>query len=239
MVTAGTNKGKLGVKDLLTRGILSGALLGIATTFAFQVSIQFGVGATGAILFPVGFVMIVLLGLELVTGNFAVVPLGVLQGKITMADLARNWGWVFAGSLIGALAYAVLFYGTIGAATPVTQRLVEIAQAKTIAYESQGFDGMRMVFFKAILCNWMVTMGVVMGFTSTSTIGKLVAMWLPIMTFFALGFEHSVVNIVGGALFTGLALYFTYGKAPEKAAAPAPVLSRAPILEGAGADGGS
>jgi len=93
------------------------------------------------------------------------------------------------------------------------------------------------------LCNWMVTMGVVMGLTSQSTIGKIAAMWLPILTFFAQGFEHSVVNmfvipagmilgaqvsladwwvwnqipvtlgnIVGGFIFTGLALYITYKK---------------------------
>jgi formate/nitrite transporter FocA (FNT family) len=48
---------------------------------------------------------------------------------------------------------------------------------------------------KAILCNWMVTLGVVMALTSQSTIGKIVAMWLPILTFFAQGFEHSVVNM--------------------------------------------
>lgn len=52
-----------------------------------------------------------------------------------------------------------------------------------------------MVFVKALLCNWMVTMGVVMGLTSTSTLGKIAALWLPIFTFFALGLEHSVVNM--------------------------------------------
>jgi formate/nitrite transporter FocA (FNT family) len=50
-------------------------------------------------------------------------------------------------------------------------------------------------FVKAILCNWMVCMGVVMGLTSQSTLGKITACWLPVFTFFALGFEHSVVNM--------------------------------------------
>ena len=78
MIQTGTNKGKLGAKDLLIRGILSGALLGFATTLALTGAAQTGVGLVGALIFPVGFVMIVLLGLELVTGNFALVPLGVL-----------------------------------------------------------------------------------------------------------------------------------------------------------------
>src|SRR5256885_12489842 len=41
----------------------------------------------------------------------------------------------------------------------------------------------------------MVTLGVAMALTSQSTIGKIAAMWLPILTFFAQGFEHSVVNM--------------------------------------------
>lgn len=45
----------------------------------------------GAILFPVGFVMLVLLGLELATGNFAVLPPAVAAGEITMSRLLRNW----------------------------------------------------------------------------------------------------------------------------------------------------
>jgi formate/nitrite transporter len=195
MVAAGAGKGKLMPRDLLIRGFLSGALLGFATTLAFQTNIQFGGSIIGAVIFPVGFVMIVLLGLELVTGNFALVPLAILQRKITLADLSRNWSFVFIGNLLGSLAYAGMFFAATTGTTPVTDRLVEIAQAKTIAYESQGLTGLQVVFFKAVLCNWMVTMGVVMAMTSTTTAGKIVAMWLPIMTFFAQGFEHSVVNM--------------------------------------------
>jgi formate/nitrite transporter FocA (FNT family) len=64
---------------------------------------------------------------------------------------------------------------------------------------------MREVFFKAVLCNWMVTMGVVLAMTSTSTAGKILAMWLPIKTFFAQGFEHSVVNmfVIPAGMFLG------------------------------------
>ena len=204
MVAAGTAKGKLGVADMLIRGSLSGALLGFATTLAFQTNIQFGKTVTGGIIFPIGFVMIVLLGLEGGTGNFALVPLGVLARKLSMADLGRNWSWVFLGNLLGGLLYALIFYASTNSGTPVADRLVDVAQAKTVAYQAQGFDGMRQLFFKAMLCNWMVTMGVVMAMTSTSTVGKIVAMWLPIMTFFAQGFEHSVVNmfvIPAGMLF--------------------------------------
>lgn len=195
MIQAGTNKGKLGVRDLLIRGGLSGALLGFATTLALTGTAQTGAAIVGALIFPVGFVMIVLLGLELVTGNFAVVPLGVLERKISMGNLWWNWSWVFLGNLLGAVLYAVLFAKTLAPSAPLVKSLMTISEAKTLGYAKLGFEGMEASFIKAILCNWMVTLGVVMSFTSQSTIGKIAAMWLPILTFFAQGFEHSVVNM--------------------------------------------
>ena len=195
LIQGGTNKGKLGIKDLLIRGILSGALLGIATTLALTGSVQTGLGIVGALVFPVGFVMIVLLGLELVTGNFALVPLGVMDGKLKIGNLWSNWLWVFLGNLIGGILYAVLFAKTLAPAAPLAKALISASEAKTLGYAKLGYDGLLSVFIKAILCNWMVTMGVVMSLTSQSTMGKIAAMWLPILTFFAQGFEHSVVNM--------------------------------------------
>jgi formate/nitrite transporter FocA (FNT family) len=84
-------------------------LLGVATTLALTGTAQTGAAIVVHLIFPVGFVMIVLLGLELVTGNFAVVPLGVLERKITMTNLWWNWSWVFLGNLLGSLLYAMLF----------------------------------------------------------------------------------------------------------------------------------
>src|SRR5690625_2439881 len=55
--------------------------------------------------------------------------------------------------------------------------------------------GLITMFVNALLCNWMVTMGAVMNFTSKATIGKIAAMWMPVFIFFAQGFEHAVVNM--------------------------------------------
>jgi formate/nitrite transporter FocA (FNT family) len=138
LTTAGTNKAKLPVRDLLVRGMLSGALLGFATTLAFTASTQLGKGIAGAIIFPVGFVMIVLLGLELVTGNFALVPLGLIERRISLSQLAANWTWVFVGNLLGCLLYAVLFVLTTTSSTAIGQNIVQIAAAKTTAYKAMG-----------------------------------------------------------------------------------------------------
>ena len=211
MIQAGAAKGRLGTKDLLIRGLLSGALLGFATTLAFTATAQTGLGIVGALIFPVGFVMIVLLGLELVTGNFALVPLGVMDGKIKGADLMFNWSWVFLGNLIGGVLYAFLFAKTLSSAAPLAKMIVNVSEAKTLGYAKLGYEGIVSAFIKAILCNWMVTMGVVMGLTSQSTIGKIAAMWLPILTFFAQGFEHSVVNmfVIPAGMILGAQVSFT------------------------------
>lgn len=200
MITAGSYKASLGIKDLLIRGSLSGALLGFATTLAITATAQTHLPIVGALIFPVGFVMIVLLGLELVTGSFALLPTSFAQNKIGFAKMVENWSWVFIGNLIGSLLYAGLFvaattkFGHVESSA-VIELIKKIAVAKTVGYEHLGIDGIFTVFTKAILCNWMVTLGVVMALTSTTTIGKIFAMWLPILTFFAQGFEHAVVNM--------------------------------------------
>jgi formate/nitrite transporter FocA (FNT family) len=91
---------------LLVRGVLSGALLGFATSLAIGATVQTGQPIVGALIFPVGFVMIVLLGLELVTGSFALLPLAMLRGRATPGTVLVNWSWVFAGNLMGSVFYA-------------------------------------------------------------------------------------------------------------------------------------
>ena len=257
MVQAGAAKARLGPLDLLIRGCLSGALLGFATSLAVGATVQTGQPLVGALVFPVGFVMIVLLGLELVTGSFALLPMAWIARQTTPSVIITNWSWVFLGNLIGSLFYGgllVIALTMAGQVEPsgVADRIRQIAEAKTIGYAHFGAAGMLTVFVKAILCNWMVCFGVVMAMASTSTIGRIAGAWMPILIFFAQGFEHSVVNmfiiptgmlmgakvsvadwwvwnqipvtlgnLVGGGLFTGLALYITYARKPAEAPAAA------------------
>jgi formate transporter len=200
MIEASRVKLALAPRDLLIRGALSGALLGTATSFALTGAVTTGEPIVGAVIFPVGFAMIVVLGLELVTGSFALIPLASIEGRASPGSVIANWGWVFLGNLLGSLAYGVLLAIVLtkaGTEAPagVGAAIVKIAQAKTVAYQAAGFAGMATAFVKAILCNWLVCLGVVMAMTSTSTVGKIAAAWLPITIFFAQGFEHTVVNM--------------------------------------------
>ena len=264
MIDAGQKKLALGPRDLMIRGALSGALLGAATTLAFTGAVTTGQPLVGALIFPVSLVMIVLLGLELVTGSFALVPLPRLEGTTTWSAVVANWSWVFIANLLGSVAFGVLIAIAISLTNMgkvevagVAARIVSVAEAKTIGNAALGTAGMVSVFVKGVLCNWLVCLGVVMAMTSTSTVGKIAATWLPIFLFFALGFEHAVVNmfiiptgmllgakvsiydwwvwnqipvtlgnLVGGFVFTGLALYVTYKPAKQQVAA-APIAVQA------------
>jgi formate/nitrite transporter len=248
MVDLGATKAGHKISDLLIRGMLAGALLAFATCLALDGALQTNVPLVGALIFPVGFAMIVILGLELLTGNFGLVPLAALAHRATVGQVLANWFWVFVGNLLGSLVFAGLFYvvltdvGNAGAGA-LGDHIRALAEAKTVAYEPYGYDGLVTGFVKAMLCNWMVCLGVVMGTSSRSVPGRVLGCWLPIFAFFALGFEHCVVNmfvipmgmmlgakisfadwwywnqipvtlgnIVGGFLFTGLPLYWTYRK---------------------------
>jgi formate/nitrite transporter len=200
MIGAGSTKLGLSPADLLIRGALSGAILGVATSLAFTGAVQTGQPLVGAIIFPVGLIAIVLLGLELVTGSFALVPLPWLAGRASGSSVLSNWGWVALGNLIGSLIYGVLIaiaLTNMGHTPPagVAARIIQIAEAKTNGNAAIGFAGMISVFVKAILCNWMVCLAVVLAMTTTSTVGKIAAAWMPVFIFFAQGFEHSVVNM--------------------------------------------
>jgi formate/nitrite transporter len=201
MIDAGERKLALAPRDLLIRGSLSGALLGAATSVAFSGAMTTGQPLVGALIFPVSLVMIVLLGLELVTGSFGLLPLARLEGKASWSTIGANLSWVFLGNLLGSIAYGMLLavaltnMGKIDTTGGVAARLISVAEAKTVANEAIGIAGMVSVFVKAILCNWLVCLGVVMAMTTSSTIGKIAATWLPIFMFFALGFEHAVVNM--------------------------------------------
>ncbi|MCM3206679.1 MULTISPECIES: formate/nitrite transporter family protein [Paenibacillus] len=200
MVDAGENKARMNRVQMLIRGFLAGAILAFATTLAYTAVSQTSVGLAGALIFPAGFVIIILLGLELVTGSFAMIPLAVMTRRVILMDMLRNYFWVIAGHILGCLFYALLYELTLtkmgtDMSSPLVQTLIQTSEAKTLGYQHLGGAGIVLVIIKAILCNWMVTLGAVMAMTSTSTLGKIVAMWLPITIFFAQGFEHAVVNM--------------------------------------------
>lgn len=202
MVDAGESKVFMSTRDTLIRAYMAGAILALAAAFAVTVAVQTGYPIIGAILFPVGFSILYLMGFDLLTGVFVLTPLALLDKRpgVTVNGVLRNWGLVFLGNFAGALTVAFLMsiVFTYGFSTPpdtVGQKLAGIGEARTLGYEAHGANGWLTIFVRGMLCNWMVSLGVVGAMISTSVSGKVIAMWMPIMLFFAMGFEHSVVNM--------------------------------------------
>jgi formate/nitrite transporter len=202
MVDAGESKVFMSTKDTLIRAYMAGAILALAAVFAVTVSQQTGYPIIGAILFPVGFCMLYLLGFDLLTGVFVLSPLALIDKRpgVTAGGVLRNWGLVFVGNFVGALTVAVMMaviftYGFTTEPNAVGKVIAGIGEARTVGYKAHGAAGMLTLFIRGILCNWMVSTGVVGAMISTSVGGKVISMWMPIMLFFGMTFEHSVVNM--------------------------------------------
>jgi formate/nitrite transporter FocA (FNT family) len=143
-----------------------------------------------------------LFGFDLLTGVFVLAPLALLDKRpgVTLGGVLRNWGLVFVGNLAGAVtvAYMMAVVFTFGFSTEpnaVGKVIAGIGEARTLGYKEYGAAGMMTLFIRGVLCNWMVSTGVVGAMISTTVGGKVIAMWMPIMVFFAMTFEHSVVNM--------------------------------------------
>lgn len=202
MVDTGESKVNMSTKDTLIRACMAGAILGLAAVFAITVSVETGSSLAGALLFPVGFIMLYLMKFDLLTGVFTLVPLALLDKRpgVTPNQVLRNWGLVFIGNFGGAIVVAFMMsfiftYGYNIDGGAIANKVANIGESRTLGYKEQGLSGWLTIFIRGMLCNWMVSMGVVGAMISTSAAGKMAAMWMPIMLFFFMGFEHSIVNM--------------------------------------------
>src|ERR1044071_3794125 len=202
MVDAGESKLLMSTRDTLIRSYMAGAILALAAAFAVTITVNTGNALVGALLFPVGFCLLYLLGFDLLTGVFTLAPLALIAKRpgVTLGGVLRNWWLVFVGNFAGALTVAVFMaiiftMGFSHEPNDVGQKIGHIGESRTIGYAAAGMAGMLTLFIRAVMCNWMVSTGVVAAMMSTSVSGKVIAMWMPILVFFYLGFEHSVVNM--------------------------------------------
>lgn len=202
MVDAGESKIFMSTRDTIVRAYMAGAILALAAWMAITVNVNTGQPLAGAILFPVGFIMLYLLGFDLLTGVFVLTPLALIDKRpgVTVPGVLRNWGLVFVGNFAGALtvAFMMAFVTTFGFSQPpdkVGAVIGNIGEGRTLGYAAHGAAGMATLFIRGMLCNWMVSTGVVGAMVSTSVSGKVIAMWMPIFLFFYMVFEHSIVNM--------------------------------------------
>ena len=180
-------------------GILAGAYIGFAAHLATTVAtgpwecygaMKFMVGAV----FSVGLMLVIIPGSELWTGNNLMTP-ALLQREITFRQLMKNWTLVYLGNLVGSILLAWMIASESGLLSgPVGGTAINIAYAK-IAESPGGLDHNYAFFWRAIGCNWLVCLAVLMALASKDIQGKILGIFFPIMAFVACGFEHCVANM--------------------------------------------
>lgn len=163
---------------------------------------------TGAA-FTLGLVLVLVAGSDLATGNMMLVPLGAMQGRITLGDVGRNLSLVLLGNLLGALFVAYFLAvstGVIGdadssgSAALTFERLAQIVEGKTSGHTAWE------IFLRGVGCNWLVCLAVWMSLGTPNIAGKILAIFFPIMAFVAMGFDHVVANMffLPAAVFAGV-----------------------------------
>lgn len=197
-IQAGINKMKLTKRNMFVLGILAGAFIAFAAEgsnmAAFNLLAKaetYGLGkAMAGAIFGTGLMLVVVAGGELFTGNTMMIA-GVLDKKITVVAMLKNWFFVYLGNLVGSLliAYMMTQSGLFSSgANELGGVTIKIAAYKV------GLSFMQ-AFYLGIMCNWLVCLAVWMATGAKDIVGKLMAIFFPIWLFITSGFEHSVANM--------------------------------------------
>ena len=191
-----TGKADYSKTKMFTLAIAAGAFI----AFGAQVSLtvmtgdsNMGWGFTkliGAMTFATGLMLVTLTGAELFTGN-VMMTFAVLEKKISLMKLLRSWTVVYIANFVGSILVAALVYfagmgHNGGDAVGVTAMQTALGKLNLSFVEA---------FCRGILCNWLVCLAIFMASTSKRVIGKIFAIFFPIMTFVASGYEHSIANM--------------------------------------------
>lgn len=195
-VETGRAKSTMPLKRLLTMSVLAGAYIALGGVL----SVIGGYGFSGTpvglqklisgSLFPIGLILIVVLGGELFTGNNAMLIPAYMRRDYTFGAVLRNWTAVYFGNFVGALAFAwlMVYLPGLTSSAPYHDAVIGIAETKV----SMSW---LTVFIKGIGANWCVCLAVWLAMSGRRLIEKMVACWLPVMAFVALGYEHSIANM--------------------------------------------
>ena len=242
-LAVGERKAALPLDQMLVMAVLAGAfiaLAGVASTWGSMLVENLSLRRLIAgCVFPAGLAMVVLTGTELFTGN-CLMSIALLDRRITLPAMLRNWCVVYVGNFIGAAAVAAMaVWGGVFAGKE--EFLIATAMGKIMPVEQAVFRG--------ILCNILVCLGVLMAAAATDAGGKVVSLFFPVAAFVMAGYEHSVANmyyltagvlagadlsaadivlrnllpvtvgnIIGGAVILGGGYWYMYRKGTEKAA---------------------
>lgn len=189
---AGVAKANLPVLQMFVLAVLAGAFIGFGavayTAVMTGVDASFGPAKLlGGMIFSLGLFLVIIGGAELFTGN-ALMVMAAVDRRITVGQLLRSWGVVYAGNVTGAGLLALvfglsgLFDGQMG------ETAAKIPQAKAALLPIEALA-------RGALCNALVCLAVWLSFAARTAAGKILVILWPISAFVLLGLEHSVANM--------------------------------------------
>ncbi|RKQ37284.1 formate/nitrite transporter family protein [Oceanobacillus halophilus] len=209
-IKKGMEKVQLSKVSVAILGFLGGAFIALGYLAYIRISgtvpPEWGSFGTflGAAVFPIGLICILIGGGELLTGNMMAVSIAYFAKKVRFSALLKNWLLIAFFNMIGAMFVAYFFGHFVGLTEGAfLEKTVHTAEAKVDA-------SFWVAFVSGIGCNWLVAMAVWLCYGAKDYLGKILAIWFPIMTFVLIGFQHVVANmfVIPAAIFAG---YLTWG----------------------------
>ena len=210
---AGAVKTQQTFGKLLLLGVAAGMLIGfpvcVTNMATYTVANASTVRIIAGVLFAFGLGVVILTGAELFTGNTLIV-ISVLDRRTSVAAMLRNWGVVYMGNFLGALALSWVcarFGWTSAGNGALGDYLMQLAEGKM----NMPFGK---AFFMGVLCNILVTVAVLVSLSAKDVTGRILGAWAPVMFFVTAGFSHSIADMTycGLALFGGGAADVTWGR---------------------------
>jgi len=195
------------------RSMLAGMYVGAAIVLIFTVGGSLSKAAPAMVKLLMGvcfggaLTIVIFAGSELFTGANLVLTLGVWTRKATWRDLLSNWGWTYLGNLLGSMLLAFIAVRSgIFNADPSNENSIQSATNTFVLglVEKKMNLPAEELFWRAVLANWLVCLGVWMAARVKDETARILMIWWCMFTFITSGFEHSIANMCG--LMLGLVL---------------------------------
>lgn len=193
-VTAGVGKTKYSIPKMLALGILAGLLIGfpscVTEMATFSVTNTSMVRMISGLLFAFGLGTVILTGAELFTGN-TLITMSLLDKKVTLPAMLKNWLFVYIGNFLGSMLLSAIcaYFGWLSAGS---NALAVSAMKMAVGKMTMPFQN---AFFMGVLCNILVTIGVLMSLSGKDGTSRFLGAWVPVMFFVTCGFNHSIADM--------------------------------------------
>lgn len=198
LIRSGVAKSRLPWPDLIIKSFLAGAFLSLGAMFDLVIA----GGATkmreenpglvtllSSFTFPTGFVILTVVNTELFTANLFVVVFSTLLRKARIVDLAKNLVTSYIFNLAGALFVAGFLCWWSDTLSTDAEKQFAVTQAEGRVNVQWSVN-----FLRGVGCNWLVGLAMFLSIAAHDQVSKIYAIWIPIWTFVALGYQHSIAN---------------------------------------------